>query len=51
MPDIHQPSSPTDDGVDDHVEEADTANGEPNATKQPTGDAQAAQNREDDPPA
>jgi hypothetical protein len=47
MPDMHQPTSPIDDGVVD----ADEANGEPDATKEPTGEAQAERNREDDPPA
>jgi hypothetical protein len=35
----------------DDIEEADTANGEPAATDEPTGEAQAAENRENDPPA
>lgn len=48
---MHQPSSPHDDGVDRDVEEADAANGEPAATEEPTGEAQAEENRENDPPA
>ena len=47
MPDMHQPTSPDDDGV----EEADVTNGEPDATKPATGDAQAKENQDNDPPA
>jgi hypothetical protein len=51
MPDVHQPTSPTDDGVRD----ADRRNGEPGVTDQadghPTGESQAEENAQDDPPA
>ena len=48
MPDMHQPASPTDDGVRDANPSArDHGVGD----EHPTGESQARQNTEDDPPA
>lgn len=44
------PDHHADEDVDASTEEADRANGEPGATHA-TGEAQAAENRENDPPA